>query len=145
MRTDLFDYHLPSELIAQTPGPRGQARMLVLHRADGRIEHRQIADLPQYLLPGDVLALNDTRVSARRIDARRENGLRAEVLLLRRTSATLWEALIKPAKPVRPGRVLELLGPASDPVSVTARVVAVTPSGSRMLETGDSAISAKLA
>ena len=55
MRTDDFDYDLPAGLIAQTPGPRGQCRLLVIHRATGEIELRNFSDLLDYLRGGDTL------------------------------------------------------------------------------------------
>lgn len=68
MQTRDFDYDLPPELIAQEPpAERGASRMLVLHRSDGRIEHRRVTDLPEYLVPADLLVLNDTRVFPARI------------------------------------------------------------------------------
>src|SRR5438552_2172430 len=103
MRTDAFDYHLPEELIAQTPLPRGEARLLILHRSDGRIEHRWFADLPSYLREGDTLVVNDSRVTARRLAAVRESGQPAEVLLLRPHGEADWEALVRPGKRLRTG------------------------------------------
>src|SRR5262245_44687337 len=67
MRTDEFDYLLPDELIAQTPVPRGESRLLVLHRASGKIERRRFSDFVSYLHPGDTLVVNDSRVTARRL------------------------------------------------------------------------------
>jgi S-adenosylmethionine:tRNA ribosyltransferase-isomerase len=68
MQTRDFDYDLPPELIAQEPpAERGASRMLVLHRSDGRVEHRRVADLPGYLAEGDLLVLNDTRVFPARV------------------------------------------------------------------------------
>jgi S-adenosylmethionine:tRNA ribosyltransferase-isomerase len=68
MLTREFDYELPPELIAQEPpAERGTSRMLVLHRADGRLEHRRVADLPEYLTSDDLLVLNDTRVFPARL------------------------------------------------------------------------------
>src|SRR5690348_15255861 len=123
MRTDLFDYDLPPERIAQTPVPRGQSRLLVLHRADGRIEHRRFADLLSYFRAGDTLILNDTRVTARRLAALRENGLPAEVLLLRPAGATGWEALVRPGRALRPGKTITLLAPGgANPMP--ARIIA---------------------
>ncbi|CCW35990.1 S-adenosylmethionine--tRNA ribosyltransferase-isomerase [Chthonomonas calidirosea] len=129
MRTELFDYELPPHLIAQTPLPRGESRLLVLHRKEERIEHRKFSDLPDYLVEGDVLVLNDTRVSARRVQAQRENGKPAEVLLLRPVAETDWEALVHPG--LKPGRKLTLIGPNDD--RVEAIVVGVTPEGGRLL------------
>src|SRR2546423_3927036 len=103
MRTDEFDYSLPGELIAQTPLPRGESRMLVLYRETGVIEHRQFSDLPEYLTAVDILVVNDTRVVARRIEAIRPSGLPAEALLLRPEGESRWHALLKPARRVRVG------------------------------------------
>lgn len=68
MLTSDFDYDLPVELIAQEPpAQRGTSRMMVLHRCDGRLEHRSVADLPDYLTAADLLILNDTRVFPARL------------------------------------------------------------------------------
>ena len=68
MLTSDFNYDLPPELIAQEPpAERGTSRMMVLHRGDGRLEHRSVADLPEYLRADDLLVLNDTRVFPARI------------------------------------------------------------------------------
>ena len=84
MKVNLFEYHLPQELIAQQPvADRADSRMLVLHRDPSEIEHRQFRDLPQYLHPGDCLVINDTRVIPARLIGRRPTGGRVEMLLLR--------------------------------------------------------------
>src|SRR5579883_651940 len=137
MRTDLFDFDLPEDRIAQTPVPRGQSRLLVLHRDTGAVEHRQFPDLLDYLRPQDTLVLNDTRVSARRIEATRESGKPTEILLLRPVGETGWEALAKPARPLRPGRRLTLIGPPPERAEVVATVLAETPEGGRILEFSD--------
>ena len=62
MRTDLFDYELPVERIAQHPRPRGSSRLLTLDRESGAIAHRRFAELPELLRPGDLLVRNDVRV-----------------------------------------------------------------------------------
>ena len=63
MKTSDYDYYLPLELIAQTPAePRDSSRLLVLHRASGRIEHSRFDRLGEYLRAGDLLVLNDSRV-----------------------------------------------------------------------------------
>ncbi|MDZ4064342.1 MAG: S-adenosylmethionine:tRNA ribosyltransferase-isomerase, partial [Coriobacteriia bacterium] len=63
MRTDDFDYELPSGMIAQSPiEPRDSCRLLVLDRSSGQIDHRTFTDLPEYLRPNDVLVVNETRV-----------------------------------------------------------------------------------
>ena len=68
MQTKDFDYDLPKERIAQWPTPeREQSRLLVIHRSDGRIVHRQFPDLADYLHRGDALVLNDSRVMPARL------------------------------------------------------------------------------
>ena len=68
MLTSEFDYELPPELIAQEPpAERGTSRLMVLHRSDGRLEHRRVDNLPEYLTSGDLLILNDTRVFPARL------------------------------------------------------------------------------
>ena len=91
-----FDYELPPELIAQTPvEPRDASRLMVLHRADGRIEHRAFRDLPEYLQAGDVLVLNQTRVIPARLPAHKvPTGGAAEVLLLRQLDSTHWLVIV---------------------------------------------------
>jgi S-adenosylmethionine:tRNA ribosyltransferase-isomerase len=104
-----FDYDLPADLIAQEPAPeRDAARLLVLDRTSGRIEHRTFADVPEYLRPGDVLVLNDTRVMPARLFGVFDDGKSVEVLLVRPAGDQCWEAMVKPAKPARVGRRLSL-------------------------------------
>ena len=133
MRTDLFDYTLPPELIAQTPLPRGQSRLLVLHKADGRIEHRLFPDLLEYLRAGDTLVLNDTRVIARRVQGVLPTGAVAEVFLLRPRGERQWDALVRPGRSLKPGRQVTLQGPDTEQKAV-AQVVETTPDGGRVLE-----------
>ncbi len=104
-----FDYDLPADLIAQEPAPeRDAARLLVLDRTSGRIEHRTFADVPEYLRPGDVLVLNDTRVRPARLFGVFDDGKSVEVLLVRPAGDQCWEAMVKPAKLARVGRRLSL-------------------------------------
>ena len=105
MRLSEFDFTLPPELIAQVPArPRDAARLLVLERATGARAHRIFRDLPECLRPDDVLVLNDTKVLAARLRARRQpSGGAVEVLLLRPISDGAWEALVKPGRRVRRG------------------------------------------
>src|SRR5262249_2125074 len=138
MRTDEFDYELPQELIAQTPVERGASRLLVLMRDTGRIEHRQFVDLPEYLTPRDVLVLNDTRVSARRVRAIRENGSAAEVLLLSAAGERSCSALVRPGRGFRIGRSVTLLGPSGE--ETIATVTGITEDGGRVLEFESSAM-----
>ena len=105
MKTSDFNYDLPEELIAQTPvEPRDHSRLLVYNRADGRIEHKHFYDIIDYLNPGDALVINETRViPARLLGVKEDTGVPVEVLLLRRRTATDWEALVRPGRRLRPG------------------------------------------
>ena len=110
MRTDDFDYHLPQELIAQSPiEPRDSSRLMVLSRDSGQIEHRQFPDLLRYLRPGDVMVFNQSRViPARLYGHRTDTGSKAEFLLLRRNADGTWEAMARPGRRLRPGVVVQV-------------------------------------
>ena len=100
-----FYFDLPPELIAQTPLPRRDAsRLLCLDKATGETEHRFFYNLPELLMPGDCLVLNDSRVlPARLIGHRLPGGGVCEVLLLTQKEDDLWECLVRPGKKLRPG------------------------------------------
>ena len=108
MRTNDFDYHLPQHLIAQSPTePRDSSRPLVLHRDTGHMEHRRFYHLPEYLNPGDLLVLNDSRViPARLLGRRQDTGGRVELLLLHRLRPGVWRALGRPGCALRSGAVI---------------------------------------
>jgi len=115
-----FDYHLPPELIAQTPiEPRDAARMLVLDRASGAIEHRAFRDFPEYLDAGDVIVLNQTRVIPARLPARKiPSGGAAEILLLRPLDETRWLAIVG-GRRIKTGTRLAVGPDGASPVEVT--------------------------
>jgi S-adenosylmethionine:tRNA ribosyltransferase-isomerase len=93
-----YDYDLPEEAIAQTPlEDRAAAKLLWLHKS-GEIEHRTFRDITQILLPGDLLVLNNTRVTALRLLGQKETGGKVEILLLKQLSEFSFEVLAKPAK-----------------------------------------------
>ncbi len=96
MRTSDFDYDLPESFIAQTPRePRDLARLMILDRHDGTIRHAIFKDLKNYLKPGDVLVINETRVMPGRLFAHKlPTGGRVEILLLRRLDDRTWHALV---------------------------------------------------
>jgi S-adenosylmethionine:tRNA ribosyltransferase-isomerase len=96
-----YDYVLPRDLIAQRPLDRRQdSRMMVLHHAEQKIEHRQFRELKTFLLSGDVVVLNDTRV----LPARRFSDDRSvEFLFLERLGPMLWKCLVKPGRKMRVG------------------------------------------
>ncbi len=110
MKTDQLEYDLPEELIAQHPAQRRpQSRLLVLHRADGRLENRHFCDLPEYLQPGDCLVLNDTKVLPARFFCRKQTGARIEGLFLEETPDGSWKVLLKNARNLKPGSRLTFL------------------------------------
>ncbi len=101
---DLFDYDLPPEFIAQSPAePRESSRLLVLPRDGGALHHKLFRDLPDLLEPGDLLVLNDTRVSARRLVGKKPTGAGVEVLLMRPLGDRRYEAMVRPARRLRTG------------------------------------------
>jgi S-adenosylmethionine:tRNA ribosyltransferase-isomerase len=115
VRTADFHYDLPPELIAQHPATRREdARLLVLHRADGRREHRRFPDLLGYLRAGDLLVLNNSRVLPARLRGRKPaSGGEVEVLLVEEHARNDWWALLRPGKRVRSGTRLEF-APAAE-------------------------------
>ena len=102
MRLSDFDFELPPEQIAQTPtADRAGARMLVVHRGNGRWEDRMFRDLPGYLQPGDCLVLNDSRVIPARLYGHRAGHTgHVEVLLVHPQSedSLTWTALVRPGR-----------------------------------------------
>ncbi|WP_071460249.1 tRNA preQ1(34) S-adenosylmethionine ribosyltransferase-isomerase QueA [Bacillus massilinigeriensis] len=108
MKVDSFDFHLPEELIAQTPlEVRTDSRLMVLDKKTGGIHHEKFRTIAEYLRPGDCLVLNDTRVLPARLYGIKEGtGAKIEVLLLKQEEGDIWETLIKPAKRVKIGTVL---------------------------------------
>jgi len=104
-----FEYHLPEELIAQFPSERREdSRLMVIHRVTGEISHHRFHELPDLLLPEDLLVLNDTRVLPARLGATKPNGTAIEILLLQPVDAGNWEALLRPARRCPPGTRLIL-------------------------------------
>jgi S-adenosylmethionine:tRNA ribosyltransferase-isomerase len=152
VKTSDFDYDLPPERIAQTPvEPRDASRLMVVHRATGQIEHRVFGNVGEYLRPGDLLVLNETRVIPARLFGRKaETGGKVELLLLARRDERTWEALVR-GKGLRPGTCIELqetrgkdkdretrgkarpIPNAEQPISTMAEIVAETESGGRLI------------
>lgn len=110
MKTADFDYDLPPERIAQTPiEPRDASRLLVVERSSGALHHRHFSDIGDYLNPGDVLVLNQTRVIAARLPIRKvPSGGKGELLLLNRRTSQTWEALVG-GKGLVPGRIVQVV------------------------------------
>lgn len=108
MNVDLFDFELPEALIAQTPlAERTGSRLLALNKRTGEIGHCRFEELADFLRPGDLLVVNDTRViPARLFGTKPDTGAKAELLLLKSLGEDRWETLAKPAKRLKAGTEL---------------------------------------
>jgi len=105
-----FEYDLPKDRIAEYPvEPRDSSKLMVVHRDTECIDHRQFREIPEYLSPGDVLVLNDTRVfPARLMAVKDQTEAKVEVFLLRELERNIWEVLVNPARKVRIGNKLSI-------------------------------------
>jgi S-adenosylmethionine:tRNA ribosyltransferase-isomerase len=119
-----YDYVLPPELIAQRPLERREdSRMMVLHRAGDKIEHRQFRELKRFLHSGDLLVLNDTRV----LPARRFSDDDAiEFLFLQRVGPERWKCMVKPGRKMRVGATAKI-------DNVSLQVESITADGERII------------
>lgn len=108
MKTDDFDFYLPENLIAQTPlSKRDSSRMLVLDKETGNIEHKHFSDIIDYLTDNDVLVLNDTKViPARLYGVKEDTKAVIEILMLKDIGNNIWECLVKPAKRIKLGTIV---------------------------------------
>lgn len=125
-KTAAYDYNLPKELIAQDPAePRDSSRLMVVHKKDGATEDRIFRDIPEYLNPGDLLVLNDTRVLPARVEGVKkssaEHGAHVEIFFLNPGSApNEWTALVRPGRKLPEGTKVAL--DADTDVTVGARL-----------------------
>ncbi len=139
-----FYYDLPKERIAQTPvDPRDSSRLMVLHKSSGEIEHKIFRDIVDYINPGDVLVINDTRVIPARIIGHRvlrfdkdlnkavptESTSPVELLLLKQRENDVWEALAGPGKRAKPGDVIDFGGGVME-----AHILDVIEGGCRVVQ-----------
>lgn len=124
-----FSYALPQELIAQKPvEPRNASRLMVLNPKNRQITHHHFYDLGKFLVPGDTLILNDTRVMPARLRGQRAyTGGHVEVFLLRRLERDLWETLVRPGKKAKVGQVINF------GEELSAEVVGQTDFGGRIV------------
>jgi len=103
-----FDFVLPDARIAQTPAAqRDRSRLMVLDRNSGALQHRIFSNIDQYLVPGDLLVVNDTKVFPCRLVARKKGSGKAEIFLLSEQGVNVWEALVKGG--VRTGAMLNIV------------------------------------
>jgi len=138
VKTSDFDYELPKELIAKYPPERrDESRLLVMWRGTGSVEHRVFRDIVEYLNPGDLLVVNESRViPARLLGRKRGTGGKVEMFALRELTSGAagplhaalprWEVLVRPGARIREGTVLEF-----GDGRLTAEVTAVLPDGRR--------------
>jgi S-adenosylmethionine:tRNA ribosyltransferase-isomerase len=144
LRVSDFNFDLPEELIAQSPPAiRGSSRMLVLDRATGGYQDNFFRNLPQFLRPGDLLILNDSRVIPARLYATRA-GLHTqhnsphpsgciEVLLTQQLAEHDWSALVRPSRKVQPGERLLFHAPSEPQPLLEAEILATGEFGERTL------------
>jgi S-adenosylmethionine:tRNA ribosyltransferase-isomerase len=126
LRTADYDYPLPDELIARHPlARREDSRMMVLHRAEQRIEHCQFRDFPSFLCPGDLVLLNDTRVIPARVFS--DDHGRIEFLFLELLREHVWKCLVKPGRKMRLGATVTIRG-------TVGTVIGIEPDGERIIE-----------
>lgn len=124
-KTAAYDYNLPKELIAQDPAePRDSSRLMVVHKKDGATEDRIFRDITEYLKPGDLLVLNDTRVLPARVEGVKksgEHGAHVEIFFLNPGGApNEWTALVRPGRKLPEGTKVAL--DADTEVTVGARL-----------------------
>lgn len=133
MKLSQFKFNLPNELIAQHPLPyRDDARLLVLHRKTGAIEHKSMNDIVGYFSEGDLFVFNDTKVFPARLYATKEKtNANIEVFLLRELSHEnrYWDVLVDPARKIRIGNKLYF----SEDNTIVAEVIDNTTSRGRTL------------
>ena len=133
MKLSQFNFDLPQELIAQYPLPeREDARLMVLNRKTGKIEHRVFKDILDYYGDGDVMVFNDTKVFPAKLYGNKERtNAKIEVFLLRELNAEhkLWDVLVEPARKIRIGNKLYF----GDDESLVAEVIDNTTSRGRTL------------
>lgn len=109
MKLSEFKFELPQNLIALHPADRGEARLMVVHRDTGKIEHKTFGDIVDYFGDGDVMAINNTKVFPARLFGQKEKtGAKIEVFLLRELNREmrLWDVLVDPARKIRVGNKL---------------------------------------
>ncbi len=133
MKLSEFSFDLPDELIAEYPSEnRDEARLMVVHRDTGKIEHRLFKDIINYFGEGDVMIMNNTRVFPARMYGNKEKtGAKIEVFLLRELNreSLLWDVLVDPARKIRIGNKLYF----GDDDSLVAEVIDNTTSRGRTL------------
>ena len=131
MKTSVFYYDLPHELIAQTPlKDRQKSRMMLLDKNSGKIKHESFENIVNYINKGDTLVLNDTKVLPARLFGHRQKKEEAiEVLLLKQREGDIWQTLAKPGKKLKIGTEIIF-----DEKLLSAKVIDILDDGQRVIE-----------
>lgn len=131
-----FEYDLDPALIAQKPlDQKENARLLVVDRASGELQHKHFYDLPCLLKSGDLLIVNDTKVLPSRLIARRSSGGTVKLLLLKpqTNNIAVWEAMVTPIKRLKPGQELEVLDESGSATTIVVKDIIIGPDGFKRL------------
>jgi S-adenosylmethionine:tRNA ribosyltransferase-isomerase len=131
-----FEYELDPALIAQKPlDQKENARLLVVHRDSGILEHKHFYDLPSLLKRGDLLIVNDTKVLPSRLIARRHSGGTVKLLLLKpmTNNIAIWEAMVTPIKRLKPGQELEVVDENGNATTIVVKDIVLGPDGFKRL------------
>lgn len=130
MKVSEFNYHLPEELIAQTPlEKRDESRLMILDRKEQTIEHKKFKDIIDYLEPGDVLVRNNTKVLPARLYGKKETGANIEFLLLNNIEGDIWECIVRPGNKLHIGTKV-IFGEGL----LKADILDIMPGGTRKVE-----------
>lgn len=126
-----YDYHLPDELIGQSPRePRDSSKLLLVNRENHTIEHKKFYNIIDYLKKGDILVRNSTKVIPARLFGKKESGGVLEILLIKRIDLTSWECLLKPAKKLKIGQKLYI----GENNELVAELMEIKEDGNRILK-----------
>lgn len=126
-----YDYHLPDELIGQSPRePRDSSKLLLVNRVEKSIEHKKFYNIIDYLKEGDILVRNSTKVIPARLFGKKESGGVLEILLIKRLNLTTWECLLKPAKKLKLGQKLYI----GEKNELVAELIEIKDDGNRVLK-----------
>ena len=130
MKTEMLNYFLPPELIAQQPaGIRSESKLLVLSRTDNSLEDAAFSRITDFLTPGDCLVLNDTKVLPARFFAQRQTGGRLEGLFLNETTPGTWQVMLKNSRKIKPAETIQLMDKTGAESPYTARLLEKTSGG----------------
>lgn len=132
LNVHLYNYDLPEKMIAQKAvEPRDHSKLLVINRSLKTLEHRKFYNIRDYLIPGDVLVVNDTRVIPARIIGQKSTGAIIETFLLKELNEGTWETLCKPGKRIKAGA--EICFPTNQNPLIKGICLQVLKNGNRIV------------